>query len=402
VEDEYLVPPEAVSVPLKFQREGIRYADLSDEEKDQWDMLEWDEDGPPDAVDPHALNKWLFNVDTVDKVLAHLMTHGLKVEGGDRLGKTIIFAKNQAHAEFIEERFNANYPQFKGEFARVITFKTEYAQSLIDDFSTKDKAPHIAISVDMLDTGIDVPEVVNLVLFKLIRSKTKFWQILGRGTRLCENLFGPGHDKECFYVFDFCQNLEFFSQSPPIAEGPVGKSLSARLFEARLDLVLALDEQAAATRLEMDEPAASFDHGDAGDPVAEDDDAVRTSTLQAVRNYVGGINLDNFVVRPHRRVVEKYQGDDAWAGIDAKVKEELVEEVAALPSDVDLGNEPAKRFDLLMLNLQLALLKKSKSFDRYRQQLQQIASALEEQFAIPLVAAQRGLILGSGPIKRFH
>ena len=393
VDDEYLGPPEAVSVPLKFQREGIRYDQLSDAEKDQWDMLEWDEDGPPDAVDPQALNKWLFNVDTVDKVLAHLMTHGLKVEGGDRLGKTIIFAKNQAHAEFIEERFSANYPQFKGEFARVITFKTEYAQSLIDDFSTRDKAPHIAISVDMLDTGIDVPEVVNLVLFKLIRSKTKFWQILGRGTRLCENLFGPDLDKECFYVFDFCQNLEFFSQSPPVTEGAVGKSLSARLFEARLDLVLALDEQAAAAKLEIDEPGEPFDHEDGEAPLPEDENALRTSTLQTIRNYVAGMNLDNFVVRPHRRVVEKYQGDSAWTSLDAAAQHELVEEVAALPSEVQLGNEPAKRFDLLMLNLQLALLQKSKSFDRHRQQLQQIAGALEEQFAIPLVKAQEALIL---------
>ena len=193
VADGFLVPPQAVSVPLKFQREGIRYDELSEEEKEQWDALEWDEDGDvPDRVEAAAVNKWLFNEDTVDKVLEHLMTHGLKVAGGDRLGKTIIFAKNQAHAEFIAERFNANYPHFKGEFARVITFKTEYAQSLIDDFSNKDKAPHIAISVDMLDTGIDVPEVVNLVFFKLVRSKTKFWQMIGRGTRLCPDLFGPG------------------------------------------------------------------------------------------------------------------------------------------------------------------------------------------------------------------
>ena len=187
------MPPKAVSVPLKFQREGIKYDDLSEEEKEQWDALEWDEDGDvPDRVEAEAVNKWLFNKDTVDKVLEHLMTRGQTVAGGDRLGKTIIFAKNQEHAEFIAERFDANYPHYKGEFARVITFKTEYAQSLIDDFSNTDKAPHIAISVDMLDTGIDVPEVVNLVFFKLVRSKTKFWQMVGRGTRLCPDLFGPG------------------------------------------------------------------------------------------------------------------------------------------------------------------------------------------------------------------
>ncbi len=160
VNDRFLVPPKSVSVPLKFQREGILYDQLSEEDKEQWDALEWSEDGEvPDWVEAEAVNKWLFNKDTVDKVLEHLMTRGQKVAGGDRLGKTIIFAKNQDHAAFIAERFNANYPHYKGEFARVITFKTEYAQSLIDNFSQADKAPHIAISVDMLDTGIDVPEV---------------------------------------------------------------------------------------------------------------------------------------------------------------------------------------------------------------------------------------------------
>ncbi|MDP3925704.1 MAG: DEAD/DEAH box helicase family protein, partial [Hydrogenophaga sp.] len=189
IAEGYLVPPKTVSVPLRFQREGIRYAQLSEAEREQWDALEWDDDGNvPDEVNAEAVNQWLFNRDTVDKVLQTLMTRGHKVAGGDRLGKTIVFAKNHAHAEFIAERFNANYPHHKGQFARVITFKTDYAQSLIDDFSVKDKAPHIAISVDMLDTGIDVPEVVNLVLFKIVRSKAKFWQMLGRGTRLCKDL----------------------------------------------------------------------------------------------------------------------------------------------------------------------------------------------------------------------
>ena len=215
VADGHLVPPVAISVPLKFQREGIKYDDLSEDEKEAWDALEWNEDGTtPDEINAEAVNKWLFNADTVDKVLETLMTKGQKVAGGDRLGKTIIFAKNNDHADFIAERFDANYPHLKGHFARVVTYKTEYAQSLIDDFSAKDKMPHIAISVDMLDTGIDVPEVVNLVFFKIVRSKTKFWQMLGRGTRLCKDLFGPGEDKRNFFIFDFCQNLEFFSQNP--------------------------------------------------------------------------------------------------------------------------------------------------------------------------------------------
>src|SRR6185369_5202771 len=115
--------------------------------------------------------------------------------------------------------------------------------TLIDDFSKKSSVPHIAISVDMLDTGIDVPEIVNLVFFKQVRSKTKFWQMLGRGTRLCENLFGPGQHKEFFRVFDYCQNLEFFGANPELKEAGATKSLSERLFGARLDLVRALDQK---------------------------------------------------------------------------------------------------------------------------------------------------------------
>ena len=226
VKDGYLVPTQAISVPLKFQRDGIKYDELSEAEKAEWDAMEWDEEGHiPDRIEAGALDQWLFNQDTADKVLEHLMTRGLKVAGGDRLGKTIIFAKNEKHAKFIEDRFNANYPHLKGEFARLITHKTTYAQSLIDDFSKKDKAPHIAISVDMLDTGIDVPEVVNLVLFKLVRSKTKFWQMVGRGTRLCPDLFGDGQDKQFFYLFDYCQNLEFFKQNVPTIDAPIPKSL---------------------------------------------------------------------------------------------------------------------------------------------------------------------------------
>ena len=199
VRDGFLVPPRSVSVPMRFQREGINYKDLSEEEKERWDAIEWEEDGSvPGNIEPEAQNRWLFNEDTVDKVLEHLMRKGEKVADGDRLGKTIIFAKNHDHGEFIYKRFNANYPRLKGEFARVIEFKVEYVQSLIDSFSAETKPPHIAISVDMLDTGIDIPEVVNLVFFKMVRSKTKFWQMVGRGTRLRPDLFGPGRNKRYF------------------------------------------------------------------------------------------------------------------------------------------------------------------------------------------------------------
>jgi type I restriction enzyme R subunit len=300
VHDGFLVPPQAVSVPLKFQREGIRYDELSEDDKEQWDALEWDEEGSvPDRVEAEAVNRWLFNKDTVDKVLQHLMTRGVTVAGGDRLGKTILFAKNQRHAEFIAERFNANYPHYKGEFARVITFRTEYAQSLIDSFAARDKTPHIAISVDMLDTGIDIPEVVNLVFFKLVRSKTKFWQMLGRGTRLCLDLFGPGQHKTFFYVFDYCQNLEYFSQDIPASEGALAEALGKRLFNARLELIGELDRKLAAADRHAAHEQRAIPHGH-----PETDGEVRAQLAVLLQREVVAMNLDNFVVRPKRRIVE--------------------------------------------------------------------------------------------------
>ncbi|MBX9585193.1 MAG: DEAD/DEAH box helicase family protein [Gemmataceae bacterium] len=378
VRDGFLVPARPVSVPLKFPREGIsKYDDLSEDERDAWDELDWEEDGGiPDHVEPAAVNRWLFNADTVDKALEHLMTHGVKVAGGDRLGKTIIFAKNEAHARFIAERFDHHYPHLKGSFARVITFQTAYAQSLIDDFGKKDKPPHIAVSVDMLDTGIDVPEVVNLVFFKAVRSKTKFWQMVGRGTRLCENLFGPGRGKESFTIFDFCGNLEFFGADPAAAEGAAADSLGKRLFKARLELVGALDQKAAP-----------------GGPADADPDAgLRAETAEALRGEVAAMNVANFLVRPKRRLVEEYARPEAWATVSADARAELAREVAGLPSELPPEPEEAKRFDLLMLRLQLAVLHAEPAFERLRDQVKEIAGLLEEKAAIPAVKAQLELI----------
>ncbi len=386
VADGHLVPPAAVSVPLKFQRHGIRYDDLSETEKADWDALEWNEDGTvPTEVDPEELNKWLFNIDTVDKALELLMTQGQKVAGGDRLGKTIIFAKNNAHADFIADRFNVNYPQHKGLFARVVTYKTVYAQSIIDDFSAKEKMPHIAVSVDMLDTGIDVPEVVNLLFFKVVRSKTKFWQMLGRGTRLCKNLFGPDEHKQNFYVFDFCQNLEFFSQNPATADGASSEPLSTRLFKARLALIAELDQQQRYGR-HTGESQPKHAIGQLTEEQLRDD------TAELLRARVAAMNLDNFVVRPQRKFVEKYVQPRFWKLLSNDDHAELAQHLANLPTQQSDDDEEAKRFDMLVLRTQLAILQAKPGFASLRQQIQAIADALEDQAAIPAVKAVIELI----------
>jgi type I restriction enzyme R subunit len=368
VKDKFLVPFAAVSVPLKFLQEGIHYDDLSEEEQEAWDELDWDEDDPlpPDHVDAAAIDKWLFNADTVDQVLGTLMTKGIKVSGGDRLGKTIIFAKNQDHADFIAKRFDINYPHHKGAFARVITHRVKYGQTLIDDFSIKDKAPHIAVSVDMLDTGIDIPEVVNLVFFKQIRSKTKFWQMLGRGTRLCPDLFGPGDDKRFFQVFDFCQNFEYFNQNPATTDGALPQSVSEKRFTARLELVQLLE--------------------------GNDDAALHDDVAGFLQEEVASMNTENFVVRPHRELVEKYSAEEAWSSVDVNDVDALAHTVATLPTELPAEPEEARRFDLLILTLQLVILKIQPGLAPLRDRVKAIAGLLEDYSSIPGVAEQMDLL----------
>lgn len=368
VGDGFLVPPFGVAVGTKFIRSGIRYDELSDEDKEEWDALDWGDDGPPDAIDAEELNRFLFNEDTVDKVLATLMSEGYKVAGGDRLGKTIIFAKNQAHAEFIEQRFNVAYPEYGGEFARVITHYTTYAQSLIDNFSQPEKSPHIAISVDMLDTGIDIPEIVNLIFFKMVRSKSKFWQMIGRGTRLRPDLFGPGEPKKDFFVFDFCGNIEYFGKNLPGSEGLLQKSLTQRLFENRLGLVLALDHAGAEPDL-------------------------RKATADWLREIVGGMNLENFLVRAHRQQVETWTNRERWDQLSKEDAAEILEHLAGLPSTVRDPDEDAKRFDVLILRRQLAQLEgDAVTAERIREIVQAIAATLLPKKNIPSVAEQLELL----------
>jgi type I restriction enzyme, R subunit len=231
----------------------------------------------------------------------------------------------------LTQPFGAAFTRLKGHFARVIDYQTTYAQSLIDDFSNPFKAPHIAISVDMLDTGIDVPEVANLVFFKIVRSKTKFWQMIGRGTRLRPDLFGPVRHKEHFLVFDFCQNFEFFNQNPALTEGALGISLGAKLFKTRVELVGEILQ-----KQETDEVLSGL----------------RQSVTDRLFDEVAGISLDNFIVRPKRRFVEKFQTRNAWEQLGPDERAELAEHIAGLPSAYEDDDLAAKQFDYLVLQAQ--------------------------------------------------
>ncbi len=368
VSEGYLVPPRLRKLELGFVREGINYDKLSDEEKAAWEALDWGDDQPvPHEVANSAINKWLFNIDTVDKVLKHLMEHGNKVEAGDRLGKTIIFARNHKHAEFIEERFDHHYPHLKGHFARVIDNQATYPQSLIDDFSIPGKNPHIAISVDMLDTGIDVPEVLNLVFFKPVYSKTKFWQMIGRGTRLCPDLFGIGSDKEDFRIFDCCGNFDFFKENPEGINASATPALGQRLFAARVDLLGYIQEQKD------------------GDEEAQ----LNTSLIDTLHGEVAAMNADNFMVRMELEAVERYQQRERWKKLTESDREALKSRIAGLPNEQEADQVEARLFDMKATRMQLALVTaNTRQLETLRRQVMEMASKLEEKTTIPAVQAQ--------------
>ena len=364
VNDKWLVPPKAISVPVKFQRSGIKYAELSDEEKLKYeDQFTDPVTGEfPDEIDAGALNKWLFNTDTVDKVIGHLMEHGIKVEGGDKLAKTIVFARSHLHAKFIEERFNKQYPIYKGEFLKVIDYHEEYRYDLLNKFKDKTKMPQIAVSVDMLDTGIDVPEVCNLVFFKPVRSSVKFWQMIGRGTRLCKDLFAINQDKKEFVIFDFCENFEFFNAHPKGEIGASSKSLSQRLFELRLRLGFALLSQ---------EETELKEYGQ--------------SIIDQLIKQTQALNGDSFIVRMHWEVVEKYRDANAWNALSVLDIKELHDHIAPLMIESD-QDELAKRFDALMLDIQLSVLEGEKKQAVLIQKVIGTAGKLSKKASIPSVA----------------
>ncbi len=368
VEEGYLVPAKAISVPLKFQREGIAYSDLSDEEKREYEEQFGDpsNDEAPDTIGSSALNKWLFNTDTVDKVLHFLMEKGIKVEGGDKLGKTIIFAKNHSHAVFIEERFNKNYPEYSGKFLRVIDNYETKAQDLLEQFvdEYQEQEPQIAVSVDMMDTGVDAPRVVNLVFFKPVKSVSKYWQMIGRGTRLCPNLFAPGCDKKEFVIFDFCENFEFFEEHPNGFEGNASKPITQQCFEAKLRVAQLIQEFGGKT---------------------DEDLSIRTQYLNELHQIIAGLDRERFVVRKQLRYVDEYAKKKRLENLSKSDIQEIDDHLSHLQKPVKGDDELARRFDILLLNLQIMHLTGTGNAQQTIYKIAGIATALSKKDNIPQI-----------------
>ena len=382
VDEDYLVPPTWFSKSTKIMKEGIRYEDLSDEEKKQMEdvwkyemakgTLLLDEKATParDITSSEIFN-YIFNIDTVDKVLTHLMTCGQMVDGGEKIGKTIIFAYNHEHAQLIVQRFAHLYPEYGSDFCVLIDNQVTYSQNLIDNFSVPAKMPQIAVSVDMLDTGIDVPEILNLVFFKKVKSKIKFWQMVGRGTRKCDDIFGEGVDKQFFFIFDWCGNIEYFSQTPNGSDPIPTQSLTERLFDLRVDLAAVLQHATYQTN----EFAKSL-HDELKD---------------ILWSQVKELNFESISVRKAGEIVDKFQKKENWTYISSIDAIDLKEKVAPILVR-HLADNAALRFDILVLNIQLSLVDEEVKSTKSKNKVCQIAQSLQEKASIPQVAAKLPLI----------
>lgn len=374
VADGYLVPYKTLQYHSKIMETGIKWDDLTKEQQDKLEEV-WtyekamagkgdDEEYHRDIESKEIFN-YLFNNDTIDKVLQELMTKGLKVESGEEIGKTVIFAMNHLHAEQIVKRFRELYPEKGEEYCQLIDNYVKYADSLIRDFEEPEKMPQIAVSVDMLDTGIDVPSILNLVFFKRVKSKIKFMQMIGRGTRLCPGLLGD-KDKTEFYIFDWCNNLEYFSVHAEGAASVAIKSLTERLFSLRLDIAFALQ---------------SAEHQE-----REEDRKLHDELKAMLHQQLDSLSMARIDVRAKLANIEPYRSMEAWTCLSEVDVARLKGVASLLPRPNE--NEAAKKFDILMLHLQLEKVDGTVNADKCRESVITIARLLEEKATIPVVKAR--------------
>nr|WP_041611739.1 DEAD/DEAH box helicase family protein [Treponema primitia] len=380
--DHVLVPYYNIEVKTKFLEDGIVYDELSDEDKKRYEDDFTEDDTLPDFIPAPALNKFVFNQQTVDTVLQDLMERGIKIEGGDRVGKSIIFAQSKLHAEYVLERFNKLHPNFKGGFAQRVICDDSYSQEIIEDFKVPEKEPRIVVSVDMMDTGIDVPECVNLVFFKKVRSKTKFWQMIGRGTRICigleclDNKDGAYTDKRRFFIFDYCGNFEYFREHTEGFESTDTKSLSESIFSKKIRLAVCLQDSIYA---------------------GDDYQSFRNNLTAGCQSQIAALNQELVSVKLKRQYVEKYKLPSAYVFISEGDKGDIIKHLAPLVllDDADAGgssDEAAKRFDNFMYGMMLADIEHLPSFNYARKQLSDIALLFEKKISIPQVKANIALI----------
>ena len=334
VHDGYLVDFEAYRYDSDILKHGIKYNERSEEERKQLDTIFEREGTDERDIESNEIFRYVYNTDTIDKVLQELMEKGLRVDSGQNIGKTIIFAYNHKHAVKIAKRFAVLYPQLGPDYSEVIDYQETQKKYLLNEFEKVDHEPRIAVSVDMLDTGIDVPEILNLVYFKPVHSKIKFEQMKGRGTRLCKNLLGVGKDKEKFIIFDFCNNFDYFDEHPQGVVASRPKSLTERIFVQKSELTMLLQSEAKT----------DFDRQLYGEMKNE------------LWQQVVGLGFERILVRKNSIDIDPYRVEKKWDDLKESDMSKLTSIIA--PLLVATGDEMAMMLDVMMYACEIAFLKK--------------------------------------------
>ncbi|MBA6151448.1 DEAD/DEAH box helicase family protein [Gelidibacter maritimus] len=338
VANKHLSPYRTITLPTQFLTHGIKYSELSEEEKEEFEeeILDGEEATGNEWISSSELNTWLFNKPTAIETLRYVLEHGIKKRGGDELGKTIIFAKNQKHAQFLKDVFmELDKELFGNDYVKVITHNEPKAQEFINRFcdEEKDRLPQIAISVDMMDTGIDAPSCVNLVFYKPVKSYAKFWQMIGRGSRLRPDLFGVGEDKSHFLIFDLCGNFEFFEENPKGIDGSTQKSLTEILFSLRLQLAEYLKSPQFKENTDLQE--------------------FRTELLDGLHHEIASLVLERFDVKMKLEIVHEFGNDnrEIWNHLSKRDIKRIEDELAPMVKPKQGDSDLARYYDKLIYTL---------------------------------------------------
>ncbi|MBO6262091.1 MAG: DEAD/DEAH box helicase family protein [Bacilli bacterium] len=341
VQDGFLTYYRALDRTPDILKNGLKYEELDAEEKEQYEDLFTDDEGDiPPVVEGEKFYSIITNIDTIREVLKMLMEEGIRVNHGDTLGKTIIFARDHNHAIKILECFREMYPEYTlnrpngVDYAVVIDNKIRYNDVLQREFKEKQDI-RIVISVDMMDTGVDIPEVVNLVFFKKVLSKIKFWQMIGRGTRLCKGLYPKSpskayferftsdgtrqiyEDKQGFLIFDVCGVFSFFQQNPDgkVDNSESEMSMSQKIFFQKVKLFKALQAHYGS--------------------LSEGDKEMYSSLLLELAGTVKTLNKNTIGVQSNLQYVEKYSNVHNWENFGqdkfVEVKKHIVRLVDGVP-----------------------------------------------------------------------
>ena len=391
----YLVSYKAFDKTSYLLREGLKYEDLSEREKEEYEE-KFDSDSDEKDIPPEAFKRTItnsghiLNEKTIDQMFVDLFKFGLRVDKGQKIGKTLIFARDHNHAVKIVDRFKKNYPELGDEYCQVIDNQIKKNLTRQTNFAKKDSNPRIVVSVDMMDTGVDIPEIVNLVFFKRVLSRIKFDQMWGRGTRTCNDLFviSPSEDyfngrtsddtrmeyrdKQGFFVFDYCDNFEYFDRHPEGIDPSPALNIDQKIISISLDMLYLLQDA------EYQEKSAYRNY--------------YRKVEENIINSIKSLNVDRVDVRPKIEYIDKYKNSNAFEPLSKAGLYEIKSHLLPLLNQNFIEDTCDKSFSYKVCIIQNSLLDERINSTAQKLAVRQTAKALLKKASLDAIRAKTDLL----------